>query len=74
MLKCGETECALGIAEKEFVGTGVNRFVIPMKKFLDEEIRSLQVSKALFTRGVSTRVEFGPGEISTQHEHRLTGA
>ncbi|XP_065191912.1 endophilin-B1-like [Sycon ciliatum] len=50
LLKCGETECALGIAEKEFVGTGVNRFVIPMKKFLDEEIRSLQRERSVLNR------------------------
>ena len=43
MLKCGQTEAAVGVAEKEFVGTSVARFINPMKKFLNEEMKSIQV-------------------------------
>jgi len=48
LLKCGQTEKHLGSAQKEFVSTAVSRFVHPMKKFLEEEMKTLAVSLQCF--------------------------
>jgi endophilin-B1 len=45
LIKAGETEKKLGVAEKEFVQRSIDSFVQPLKSFLDGQMKTIQKEK-----------------------------
>lgn len=48
LIKVGKAEQNLGQTEREFVSKAFNNFVQPLKKFLDEDMRTITVLNAAF--------------------------
>ena len=43
LVKCGQIEQKLGVAERDFLQSAANTFLQPLKAFLDGDMKTVQV-------------------------------
>ena len=43
LVKCGQTEQKLGIAERELIQAAANNYIQPLRAFLDGDMKTVQV-------------------------------
>ena len=44
LVKCGQTQQKLGVADKDFVENSGNNFIQPLRAFLDGDMKTVMVS------------------------------